>query len=327
MSAQRNNKHALQLSGFLALCLLLTAGAFFLYPTKDACAQIAATPCDPDYYQSLEQRAWLEAQREITQNQNLITKPDSVLAYTCFEGYLFELADHADEMFSETTRWGASVLGGAQDESMNNALERLVLEAMQTYMDANFLAPGDLRMLGGRSSTDRIDVGGYTDISNGMSYSCDLMQRIWLEAKCYNFQEEPDDGFFTFTNYETTPDKRAFPERCRGTAPAGGLGSVYQTARQEAGLDIATGPPWPIDFTYTYMDRFDPTYPGVSDCGTFPPIQTGVEVRRAHSSINDYDEHVCVMAGCHFRPPSSGPTPPSPGPGIPGGWPASACHP
>jgi hypothetical protein len=48
----------------------------------------AASSCDPAYYDTLQSRAWLEAQREITQNQNLIFKPDSVLQYTCFDKHL-----------------------------------------------------------------------------------------------------------------------------------------------------------------------------------------------------------------------------------------------
>lgn len=307
----------LRVSGLFCIGLFLLTSALLILPAQDACAQIAPTPCDPDYYRSLEQRAWLEAQREITQNQNLITKPDSVLAYTCFEGHLWELADHADEMFSETTRWGNAILGADQDMSMNNALEDLVFEALISYLDANFLAPGDLRMMGGRSTTTRSDVSA-ADMDNSQSYSCDLMQRIWMEAKCYNFQEEPGDGFFTFLNYQTTADKRAFPERCGGTvpgpggpggpgatipAPGGGLGTVYETARQEAGLDIATGPPWPIDVTFTYMDRFDPTYPSVTnDCGTFVPVPTGVRVNRPQQTPTDYPERVCIMAGCHYQP-------------------------
>lgn len=302
MNVKNKTGFYLNISGFFCMCLFLSAIVFFAIPAKDACAQIAPTPCDPDYYQSLEQRAWLEAQREITQNQNLITKPDSVLAYTCFDRYLLELADHAQEMFSETTRWGASVLGADQDRSMNDALEDLVQEALIAYLDANFIAPGDLRMLGGRTTTTRNTIPA--TINNGGSYSCNLMQLVWLEAKCYNFQNEPDDGFFTFENYQTTPDKRAFPTRCGGTAPAGGLDTVYETARQEAGLDIATGPPWPIDDTFTYLDRFDPTYdPGTTgDCGTFVPVPTGVQVRRIQQTPNNYPERVCIMAGCHYQP-------------------------
>ena len=52
------------------------------------------SPCDPQYMDALEARAWLEAEREISQNKNLIYKPDSVLEYTCFAGFLNEAASN-----------------------------------------------------------------------------------------------------------------------------------------------------------------------------------------------------------------------------------------
>ena len=47
--------------------------------------------CDPDFLEVMEARAWEEAQREITQNANIIARPDSVLS--C----LLYTSDAADE--------------------------------------------------------------------------------------------------------------------------------------------------------------------------------------------------------------------------------------
>lgn len=239
----------------------------------------------------MESRAWLEAQREITQNQNLIFKPDSVLSYTCFHRYLYELADHADEMFSETTRWGSNVLGGGQDQHMNNALEGLVVNALQTYIQSNFISPGDQRLLGGRSSTVSPTIPA--NIPNGLSYDCDVMQTIWMEAKCYNFMEEPNDGFFTFQQYAAdATGKRMFPTPCTAE-PTG----VYTTSIATAGLDPATGPPWPRDDTFTYLERMD-----AASCGTYDPIATGVIVTRPSQTPQVYFEGVCLQPGCHYMP-------------------------
>ena len=93
---------------------------------------IADSPCDPEYFESLKSRAWLEAQREITQNQNLIFKPDSVLEYTCFGGHLAELSVHAADMFSENPRWGVN------PGDMLGALTDLVYTAQVSYIEANF---------------------------------------------------------------------------------------------------------------------------------------------------------------------------------------------
>ena len=68
--------------GFLRSTLAVFSGVFFAALLCSSISYAQNSPCDPDYYESLEARAWLEAQREITQNQNLIYKPDSALEYT-----------------------------------------------------------------------------------------------------------------------------------------------------------------------------------------------------------------------------------------------------
>ncbi len=261
-------------------------------------AQIAATPCDPTYFQSMEQRAWLEAEREIIQNQNLIFKPDSVLSYTCFDRYLFELADHATNMFSETDRWGTDVLGSSadQDDHMNRALEILVSASLNIYLNSNFHGNGILNLLGGRSPTSRPVVD--PNIPDGSSYSCDVMQTVWMEAKCYDFIVEPGDGFFTFENYASNSNKRQFPEAC-AAAGAGALNAMFQTAIDDSGLNPATPPPWPLDSTLTYLDNFDAASCGVA---AFVPIPTGVIVRRTQQTPLEYFEGVCIQPGCHYVP-------------------------
>src|SRR5437016_4882806 len=61
---------------FVSMAMSLITGIARATPT---------TPCDPEYMDALEARAYLEAQREVAQNQNYILKPDSVLEYTCFD--------------------------------------------------------------------------------------------------------------------------------------------------------------------------------------------------------------------------------------------------
>ncbi len=55
--------------------------------------------CDPEFWDVLKDRAWQEAQREITQNNNIIARPDSVLSMTCFESFNDHLATYADDFF------------------------------------------------------------------------------------------------------------------------------------------------------------------------------------------------------------------------------------
>ncbi|MGH1377552.1 MAG: hypothetical protein ACRBB3_01905 [Alphaproteobacteria bacterium] len=68
--------------------------------------------CDPEFWDVLKDRAWMEAQRELTQNQNLIPRPDSVLEMTCFDSFLDELGSHADSNFPSNPRWSEGGFSG-----------------------------------------------------------------------------------------------------------------------------------------------------------------------------------------------------------------------
>jgi hypothetical protein len=268
---------------------LLVGGA------DNACAQpIAASPCDTGYYDSLEARAWLEAQREITQNQNLIFKADSVLEYTCFDRFANVLAMQAINMFSETVRWG-TILGPT---SMDTALDNLVGEAMRDYLTANF----DHTFLGGRMRPP-LAVIDYipAPVIIGGAYNCDMMDRVWTYAKCMDFADTPaEDGFFTFASYSTDPDKRFLPDRCAN------LGSAWTTNITNAGLSTTTGPPtWTPDNPRTYLNWMDP-----ANCGNaaYPPIDTGITVSRPRATPANYVERVCIIPGCHYVPPTGGGT-------------------
>lgn len=55
--------------------------------------------CDPAFYDVLSNRAWQEAQREITQTKNLIARPDSVLSLSCFNQFLNHQSFYAARNF------------------------------------------------------------------------------------------------------------------------------------------------------------------------------------------------------------------------------------
>ncbi len=278
--------------GYLALVLLFTGFAvLFMTPTQDACAgavAIADSPCDEDYYDAMVARATLEADREVTQNQNLIYKPDSVLDYTCFERHLGVLGTRAQDMFSETTRWGNDVLGSNQDEHMNVALRYLVEDALTSYISLNFHGSGERHHLGGRASSQhRIPDG---DVPNGESYSCSVMESVWMEAKCMDFIDDPDtDGFYTFDYYVSEADLRRLPSPCSGGPDwAGNL------------ADALNSPAWTDDPLVTYLNYFD-----ASQCGSLDEIPTGLEVERPIIDPQNYEEFVCIQPGCHWDPDAS----------------------
>ena len=269
---------------------LFGAIALALFVSYPASAQFADSPCDTDYYDGLEARAWLEAQREITQNQNLIVKPDSVLEYTCFDGHLAELGDHADEMFSETTRWGTIL----PSTSMDTALDNLAGSAMTSYINANF----EHTFLGGRSSED-------FEAVSGSSYNCDRMMAVWQDAKCTNFGDRSHDGFFTLQNYvDDSEDKRQLPESCDKPA------SQWDDNMEEAlNQEPSASERWLEDPVETYYNRLFPTS---SSCAGTESIRTGLVVRQSKSDPEYYNEHICVVPGCFWEPSGAGSSPTSP---------------
>ncbi len=243
------------------------------------------TACDPDYYKSLESRAWMEAQREIEQNQNLIVKPDSVLEYTCFDLFGAELAEHAKDMFSETTRWG-SILPAT---SMDNALGSLVGSSLVAYQTANF----EHKSLGGRG----VDKHKFKAAIRGGTYTCDQMNKIWQtsdkSAKCYNFQTLTEqDNFFTFKQFEKKDSKgktvRQLPQACEPDA------RWADENKRALGKYIGAtdgDTPWQEDREFKFLDV-------TAECTKSPKVKTGIKV--TISKDESFDEIICVIPGCWY---------------------------
>lgn len=241
----------------------------------------ADSPCDPDYYDSLEARAWLEAQREITQNQNLIFKPDSVLEYTCFDKYMNVLAKAAPDMLSGTTDWGNEVT-----TDMASALNGTVTAMLVPYINANFeTSPsGSYDLLGGR-------LGGIDHVPTAVAagdYACDIMNQVWLAAKCMSFADAEQDGFFTFADYAAGDDKRVLPTVCPGVKAK--WKSEYETAL------VTESTAWLEDPVVTYSGLL-----ASKNCVEQKSIETGLTVNRT-AEPRTYKEKICLAAGCNYLP-------------------------
>lgn len=294
----------LYLSRFRNAFGLFFLAAVMLVPFQIRAAGLAQTPCDPGYYKSMEARAWLEAQREITQNQNLIFKPDSVLEYTCFDGFLNELADHASDMFSETKRWSGVNVG-----DMQGTLDFLVGQALINYINMNF----NHTYLGDRSGFD----SNIKAVSRSRAYNCEDMQKIWDgkpvspgapdTARCMNIWDNPkQDGFFSFLDYRDDPkDKRFKPDYCPGIQGTWGT-NIADAGYNDPKLDAAGQhvlTPWEEDDTMTYLGLLDP-----ANCPNAAKIRSGIKVERAKMPAQGFDEYICIPAGCVYVPaPSGGP--------------------
>lgn len=289
--------------------ILTTFMGLGLMVTEHSYAQ--STPCDPDYMRALEARAWLEMNREITQNQNLIAKPDSVLEYSCFDKFLDEAAtgDWSDRMFSETTRWGS--ISGFTPTTTNDALEQVVGMAYSVYINTNFNHDylGD-RAVGldyERPATSAVDEGAYT---------CGEMYEIWDTAKCMNFfglgnrGGDPNlDGFIDF-DWLSSDDPRNLPTSM-GTCPTPALyGDAIATAFNDGGGSGArssaryvvtdesdfSGGNYEVDNVVTHLDFImEVGHPLAGSCQT---VHTGIQVDRVN--IPAYEDGICPNPGCYY---------------------------
>ncbi len=68
-------------------------------PVSTPNASAVPATCDAEFWGVVKNRAWMEAQREMTQNANLVVRPDSVLSMTCFGEQMEHLAWYADRNF------------------------------------------------------------------------------------------------------------------------------------------------------------------------------------------------------------------------------------
>lgn len=271
----------------------------------------AVTPCDPEVMQAMKARAWLEAQREITQNQNLIYKPDSVLEYSCFRGFLDKAASNysiagVNRQFSESTQWGTG--NGFGPETTDQALSWFVGTALASYLTANF----EHSFLGGRLEDITVREADYfenpAEVKGEQNYNCDVMARVWEAARCLNFNERDGgnfDGFYDFKHYAETEDPRNLGEPVVNACQSGSLAGLYNSMMREAfndkqdafvqpaGDDLpqANNTRYVVEDVMTYFDLILPR-----DCGA--PIPTGVKIRRNGA---DTDDFVCSNPGCTYN--------------------------
>jgi hypothetical protein len=271
---------------WVRLCTLVAVSMVFTAPLN---AQVgdpgifAEKTCDPDYFESLKSRAWLEAQREIVQNQNLIVKPDSVLEYSCFNKQLNVLAYYArpgGELFSGTNRWGAA------PTNMRLALQRLTGDALIAYDNQNF----NHDYLGGRMVGTSYTMEPVVEDPN---YNCGEMDKVWKYAKCMDFIDKPHDEFFTFAEH-ARDDKRKLPEPCENIAP---WGENIQKA-------TGAGVPWERDHLKTYLELIYPR--DANSCGhpAKSKIPTGLIVFNSTAAVSEFRENICIVPGCYYKPTS-----------------------
>lgn len=276
--------------------------------------KVADQTCDPDYWHSMTAKAWMEAEREIIQNKNLIYKPDSVMEYVCFDSFMQHSAKHVGNIFTHTKYFGGKEIipRGRADISLEHTLTSAVTNSYKTYIQNNY----SHKFLGERAS--KLGKGVTADRTLGDAsamgdYQCAIMANIWNSAKCENFidnQSFESDGFFPFDDltggknaakgYKNIDDPRKFPTACAKPNNTAG-NATWATAIPRA-TNVS-------DKLYDFSKPLKKTYdeirpklePGKCSGAAANGILTGVTVITDASGKGGYDDGVCSNPGCSFK--------------------------
>ncbi len=219
---------------------------FFLVPLPLYAAGVPKT-CDEGFYESLKAKAWLEGQREMTVNENILYKPDSILQYSCYNASLKK-----------------------NDDINKSAKNELFKKPQEKFLENNF----SHTTLG--STADPID-------PNADSYAnCNIMNTIWAQAKCGDFQEDSAaTGFTDFSEYANSGDRRTLISQCEAPEPI-----TWDAALAAAYL------PDNVDTNDEIYKIMDP-----ESCGSTPVIPTGIFIFRKGTQN---EEKVCAAPGCYY---------------------------
>lgn len=255
--------------------------------------------CDPEYMDAIEARAWLEAQREITMNANLILKPDSVLVYSCLGDWVNKFITQINGTVQFTPNLGAAAA---------NSSGQSAIEFLSTNFRQNLLA-------------DKTDTLPAAFAGGDM---CDDMTKAWRAAQCANFQQFSNEQFMTFDDLKSG-NIRNLPD---GTQPdpndqfsanyAGAIGSGWCNEPEDAydrNIIQAFNTTDTLDATHmghnvgtpNTLYQFDPIVssqdlikPAANTSECQPPIFTGLTVRRSDGTT--YSDGFCPNPGCMLKP-------------------------
>jgi hypothetical protein len=314
----------------LVVMLALLIGNMPLVKTSKAAeVDIAEQPCDTQYWKQMSARAWMEAEREIMMNQNLIFKPDSVLEYTCFDRMARLTAHKGGDTFTHTTYFGQPIIQKTDEQGLPKSINKVVYAVLEPYIQGNYSHD----FLGGRAQRLSID-NKDSQIEPPLNpldgdYVCNYMANVWKAAKCANFVDnaafEQTDGFYPFEGikgHNGTPDVKGYDEiqetriwptnlSCAPQAGPGGGQNVAQDmgpagsweAQIRLSANIAGGGelyPFKEPLKEVYQDVFKRIAPqgeeGV-DCSDQPPIATGITV---YDGSSNYKDGVCTNPGCAY---------------------------
>lgn len=320
---------------FVTALLILTLSVI---KYAQAAPTIAAQPCDAKYWESMSSRAWMEAEREIMQNQNLIFKPDSVFEYTCFDRILAHVATNAGAIFSHTTYFNSTPIIQPNDTlGLRNSLGMAVYEALKVYIKDNYghkFMGGRAGFMNANSADTNMNLSAtpanYTALFSGSYGTCKIMSDIWQTSKCGNFVDnnafdgstssQTSDGFYPFNALkdnsgstviggykDTIKEARGLPQNCSGaTSAMGGWGNNITRATNTnlSGNDVLYQFKTPLKTVFKNV--YDLTAPKnkttSGQCGA--AIPTGVTVY-SKAFPKGKPDAVCSNPGCTYNASSN----------------------
>ncbi len=173
------------------------------------------TSCAADTWAEMVNLAVLQVRREMIVNENYVSKPDSILAYSCFYDHMLEAGGKLG-LLSESQEWvnrQVDVQGEVltinrelSTTSLDGAINMAVFSAYERFLASNF----SHGMLGGalQNSSSTLTDG---DGANLQAYlPCGTMGQVWAMSRSQN--AGPEKIFFEFEELiEPESDLRIFP--------------------------------------------------------------------------------------------------------------------
>jgi hypothetical protein len=206
-------------AAFLTASVLFSPAPVFAQADDEEDETVTDRVCDPDIFDRMRQKAWMEAQRENIATQGIITRPANTFALTCFDRQVGMAMNNGVAVNGNTTAY--------QNAVSNNA---------------GGIAGG---LIGGSGTMIPQPNGGSTNTSYNTSptptgsYSCNTMDQMWAAAQCSNMQ-----GAMFPSLKEVSNDTRDYPQSCSTSRDdsglytyGGALGQIYATGASIPGFN------------------------------------------------------------------------------------------
>ena len=198
-------------------------------------ADAYSTGCDPAYMRTLNQKAAMEAQREVATFQTFIKKADSVLAYTCFFGLLDHASATIGPIFSESFFTPSTPPNyGGNRLRLERDLDATVGIPVRSYLIEAFghglfggipdiadpsatsvLTPNSMAM-GNKTHLTSRDIGGAVvaayntgwPVEDNTYTNCAIMDRVFELARCIDANE---NDFFYLSDFKEPGEEESNP--------------------------------------------------------------------------------------------------------------------